>query len=193
MNCPHGKKIHVTSHYGVSLYSHEVGGDCRLMNQLDTACDDLADAYITEFIGGHNIHDIGSDSHLTRIAYSAYKVSVLSRFRYMEFLSNQSPDAFAKGFDPIYYALISEDDYATNGLYLLELYFAFCGITERISAVNSEVTQSPLYRFLSDRALRSTVVETADTRSYAHTLKLECARYKDAFTIPIRPHEHRRA
>lgn len=188
MNCPHGKKIHAKNHYGMSLYFHEDGTGCQLLNQLETNCEHLADTYISDFIDDVNIDDIRSNGHLMRTVYSAYKVSVLTRFHYIEFLNHQSPEAFAKGFDPIYYALISEDDYATSGLYLLELYFAFYGITERITSVNTEVTESALYNFLSESGVQSTVEESAITRSYAHMLRTQYGSYKDAFTVPKHPH-----
>jgi|GEM_PF-770536 len=177
MNCPHGMNIYPDNHYGVTLYFHENGTKCPLLNSMDTTCEHLADTYISEFITAANIDDINSSSHLMRIAYSAYKVSISSRFHYIEFLSRQTPALFAKGFWPIYYSLISEDDYAINGLYLLELYYAFCGITKRITAVNPQVIESALYRFLSGLEIRTTIAENAMTRSYAHMLKTQYAYY----------------
>jgi len=178
MNCTHGKKISADNLYGVTLYFHENGSECPLLNRMDTTCEYLADTYISEFINAANIKDIRGDSHLMRIAYSTYKVSALTRFHYIEFLSSQTPNTFAEGFGPIYYALTSEDDDAINGLYLLELYYAFCGITERITSVNPEVAESALYHFLSGLDIRTTVVENTITRSYAHMLKTQYAGYQ---------------
>lgn len=186
MNCPHGKTIYEQSRYGINIYIHEDGCGCDLLNTLDTSCRQLANSYILKYINEKNIHQLDKNRHLMRIAYASYKVSMITRFQYIEFISSLSEDKFITGFEPIRLTLISEDECAANGLYLLELYFAFCGITKRITAVNDSVTDSPLYRFLSGLGVRTTVQESTLTRSYAHLLNTEFSHYRKAFTVPCR-------
>jgi len=161
------------------LYSHDDGASCDLLNGLDVTCESLAAANIYRFLT-----ERAADDRLLRMAYSSYKVSTAIRFGYLKALTEFPASRFEEGFAPVRLALLSEDDFATDGLYLIELYFGFCGLTERLVSVNQEVADSLLYQFLSHIGIdRKTVRESAATRSYARMLSAEYGQYKNAFSL----------
>jgi len=184
MRCPHGKEITPKSIYGIRLYEHKGGEGCKLLNSLDVDCLSIAESHLFTFINEGNIKKIGFDDHLLRLAYSTYKISVALRLRYIKFIASLDYDSFMSGFEPVSLALSSEDDLAANGLYLMELYFVFYGISGRISAVNPAVTHSALYKLLISRQLRATIYESELTRAYGSELCKKYPHYAGCARIP---------
>ena len=172
MNCPHGKRIETTDFYGVKLFVHEHGEICPLMNRLDVTCEEIAKS------NAARATDL-------RCVYSSYKVSVSTRFIYLDKICAFDTLQFYASLEPIRLALISDDDFATAGLYLMELYYFFHGITERITAANDEITRLSLYRTLGDiNVLRVLSQENETTRQYSRLLKSCYSGFENALTIP---------
>ncbi|MDR1472772.1 MAG: hypothetical protein LBS75_09635 [Synergistaceae bacterium] len=181
MNCPHGKKIVPVFQYGVRLFTHENGDICDLCGSLDANCEGIALANMRGALAS-----VSWGEHMSRVAYSSYKVSADARFFWMEGLCSLDAAGFTQKFTPVRMALMSEDEAALSGLYLMELYYAFRGISGRINAANEAVAESPLYIFLGSLgAPRVIPHENEVTRAYALTMNERFARFKNVFRIPV--------
>jgi hypothetical protein len=68
----------------------------------------------------------------------------------------------------------------------MELYYAFCGVTERISAANETVTRSPLYAFLGTMNIPRVIPhENEVTRAYALIMNERFTKFKNSLRIPV--------
>ncbi|MDR1133404.1 MAG: hypothetical protein LBL05_04530, partial [Synergistaceae bacterium] len=180
MRCPHGEELEVRNICGVRLFVHKDGGGCRLLNDLRVNCERLAAANMKRAAKCADW-----DDHMLRTAYSSYKISRDARFFYLSALCGLGRDKFEKGFAPVRMALVSEDDFAARGLYLMELYFCFCGISSRITAVNEEVSSSELYIFLKDMNVTRVIPhEDEITRAYSRLLSSEYPSHRNVLKIP---------
>ncbi|MGL6199199.1 MAG: hypothetical protein ACRC3H_09740 [Lachnospiraceae bacterium] len=187
MKCPHGNGIISKNIFGIILYEHLDGEGCNLLNSLDVDCVKISRAYLSTLVNLNHIKKFKNNEHLLRLAYSSYKTSAPLRLEYLKMISSQDYDTFLSGFEPVRLALCSEDDFASKGFYLMELYYLFYGISSRISAVNYDVNSSLLYMLLLSLGIRATVYESAETRAYARELLNSCPCYANSANIPVRP------
>ena len=180
MRCPHGEELEIRNLNGVRLFVHKSGGKCCLLNELSVDCERLAAANMKMVI-----ECADWDDHILRTAYSSYKISTEARFFYLSTLCGFGRDKFEERFAPVRMALVNEDDFASRGLYLMELYFCFCGISSRITAVNEEVSSSELYLFLKDMNVTRVIPhEDEFTRCHSRLLNSKYIIYRNALKIP---------
>jgi hypothetical protein len=179
MRCPHGEEIREIRLYGLRRFIHRDGGNCELLNRMDAACEDIARAHMVSALKG------SWDNYNLRAVYSAYKISPASRFFYLDRIVRLDAGDFSAAFKPAALVLQSEDEAAIQGLYLMELYFAFVGICERINEMNPAVTQSALYRFLGETGGRRTLSqESGVTREYGGKLRECFLIYRNRLRLP---------
>jgi hypothetical protein len=179
MRCPHGEEIRESWFYGLRRFVHPDGGDCELLNRMEVSCEEIAQAYMASALKGP------WDDYNLRAVYAAYKISPVSRFFYLERIARLKAGDFPSAFKPVALVLQSEDEAAIQGLYLMELYFAFAGICERISAVNPAVTQSSLYHFLGEvGGKRVLSQESGTTREYGRKLRECFGFYENRLRLP---------
>ena len=180
MRCPHGMAATFKNVHGVSLFSHDDGTRCDLLNRLDVHCDELSMAFMRRAM-----QESLSRDHVLRLAHAAYKASPAIRFAYLEHLARLNAREFAQGFQPVALAMSGDDEAAASGLYLIEVYFAFAGITSRINSVNEELTASAAYRFLGTLGItRVLAQENETTRAHVRLLETGFARYRNSLRIP---------
>jgi hypothetical protein len=180
MRCPHGERIRENRLYGLRRFVHPDGGDCELLNCMEVSCEEIARAYMASALKG------SWDDYNSRSVYAAYKISPASRFFYLEKIVCLKEEDFLAAFKPVALVLQSEDEAAIQGLYLMELYFAFAGIYERISAVNPAVIQSSLYHFLStEGGKRVLSQENGVTREYGRKLREYFRFYENRLRLPV--------
>jgi hypothetical protein len=180
MRCPHGEELEIRNLYGVRLFIHKGGGRCCLLSDLRVDCECLAAANMKM---ATKLADW--DDHMLRTVYSSYKISPDARFLYLNIICGFGRDKFREGFVPVRMALASEDDFASRGLYLMELYFCFCGVSSRITAVNEEVSSSELYLFLKDMNVTRVIPhEDEVTRDHSRLLNYKYITYRNALKIP---------
>ncbi len=180
MLCPHGRETALQKIFGVSLFVHDNGAGCGLLNRLDVRCGELSMAFMARAM-----REPLSDDHVLRFAHAAYKASPSIRFAYLEHLSRQDPDGFARGFGPVALAMAGKDEAATEGLYLIEIYFAFAGITSRINSVNERLTATPIHRFLGGAGVTRVLARENDaTRTHVRMLESKFARYRNSLRVP---------
>lgn len=179
MRCPHGEEIRESRLYGLRRFVHPDGGDCELLDRMKVSCEEIARAYMVSALKA------SWDDYNLRSVYAAYKISPASRFFYLERIVRLKAEDFPAAFKPVALALQSEDEAALQGLYLMELYFAFAGICERISAVNPGVTQSSLYRFLGETGEKRVLSqESGVTREYGRKLRECFGFYENRLRLP---------
>ena len=179
MRCPHGKPAGEQWFFGLRRFIHDDGGDCELLNGINISCGGIALAQMESALAGP------WNDYAVRTIYSAYQFSPSLRFFYLERICSFSGDDFFRAFEPVGLVLAGGGEGAFNGLYLLELYFAFTGICERVSAVNEHLTQTSLCRFLGKTgAPRFVNQENAVTRSYAAFLRGQFAAYENRLRLP---------
>jgi hypothetical protein len=179
MRCPHGKPAGEHWFFGLRRFIHDDGGDCELLNGINLSCGEIAGAQMESALEGP------WNDYAVRTIYSAYQFSPALRFFYLERICSFPADDFFRAFEPAGRALACGGEAALNGLYLLELYFAFTGICERVSAVNEKLVQTPLCRFLGKAgAPRFVSQENAVTRSYAAFLRGHFAAYENRLRLP---------
>jgi hypothetical protein len=179
MRCPHGEEIRESWFYGLRRFIHQDGGDCELLNGMDVACEKIARAHMVSALKD------SWDDYTFRSVYAAYKISPASRFFYLERIVSLKAEDFFEAFKPVVLVLQSEDEAAIQGFYLMELYFAFAGIYERITAVNPAVTQSPLYHFLGKAGGKRVLSqESAATREYGWKLRSRFRPYENQLRLP---------
>lgn len=162
MLCPHGRVTALQKILGVSLFAHEDGAGCGLLNRLDDVrCDELSMAFMQRAMR--------EPLHVLRFAHAAYKASTAIRFAYLENLARQGAGGFAYEFRPVALAMAGEDEAATAGLYLIETFFAFAGITSRINSVNEQLEATPIHRFLGKASVtRVLAQENGATRAHCN-------------------------
>lgn len=183
MLCPHGREAAPQKILGISLFSHDDGAGCGLLNRLDVHCDELSMAFMKRAM-----REPLSLDHVLRFAHAAYKSSPAIRFEYLEHLSRQDSTGFAYGFRPVALAMAGEDEAATAGLYLIEIYFAFAGITSRINSVNEQLTATPIHRFLGGAGITRVLARESDaTRAHVRLLETGFARYRNSLRVPSEP------
>lgn len=180
MRCPHGRNVAVRKYFGICVYAHDDNTGCDLLNRLDARCDEIAVAYMRRAMR----ESLTSD-HVLRFAHASYKVSPGIRFAYLEHLSRRSLREFVEGFQPVRLVMAGDDEAATSGLYLMELYFAFTGILSRINQVNEVLTTTPIYRLLGKMGVtRVLAQENETTRTYARLLDSAHACFKNVLRVP---------
>lgn len=180
MRCPHGREVAVRKYFGISVYTHDDNTGCDLLNRLDARCDEIAMAYMQRAM-----RESLSADHVLRFAHASYKVSPGIRFAYLEHLSRRSLREFVEGFQPVRLAMAGDDEAATSGLYLMELYFAFSGISSRINLVNEMLTVTPIYRLLEEMGITRVLgQENETTRAYARLLDSAHACFKNRLRVP---------